>query len=309
MWRPLRAGTPAVWKRGSRPWISPRPGRRPPARALARALLGGLLLAFTPGPLAVLLAAACAWRAAPRRARGTLAGLLAGSWALGFATGSRGGWGADLLDPVAVAGLAALSLLAAVILWGLIAWRRPERVERAEGRGPGGLVPALLAGGVAALLALAWPAPPLDRALGLARQGGPAALAAAALAGALGLSLPWLALAASGALRRRLPASPAAVHRLREALGFLAAGSALWLLYRLSHQISPEGLAFVQLALVAAALLAWLLRQPRRTAAAALLAAGLAACLLAAPWLADRSRLPAPTVPTGVPERPSTSNR
>jgi DsbC/DsbD-like thiol-disulfide interchange protein len=285
--------------------------------ALLQALLGGLLLALNPGTLAVLLAAACAWRAAPRSAAGPLGTLgtlgtfgtfgafgamLAGAWALMFGVGSRGGWPLD--EPAATAGLAALALLVAVALWGLIPWPRPEA----------GAVPALLAGGTAALLALAWPAPPLARALDLARQDGPAALATAALAGALGLALPWLALAgllaSSTALQRRLPSSPEGARRLRETLGFLAAGCTVWSLYQLSRQISAEGLAFVQLALVAAALLAWLLRRPRRATAAALLAAGLAAALLAAPWLADRSRAAAaPSVSTGVPERPSTRNQ
>lgn len=280
--------------------------------ALLQALLGGLLLAVNPGTLAVLLAAACAWRAAPWSAAGTLGtlgplgtlgALLAGAWALIFGVGSLGSW--PLGEPAATAGLAALALLVAVALWGLIPWPRPE----------GSAVAALLAGGTAALLALAWPAPSLTRGLDLARQQGPSALATASLAGALGLALPWLALAgllaSSAALRRRLPSSQEGVRRLREALGFLAAGCIVWSLYQLSRQIDPEGLTFVQLALVAAALLAWLLRRPRRATAAALLAAGLAAALLAAPWLADRSRVAssAPAVSTGVPERPPTRNQ
>jgi DsbC/DsbD-like thiol-disulfide interchange protein len=78
----------------------------------------------------------------------------------------------------------------------------------------------------------------------------------------------------------------------REALGFLAAGVTLALLYRLSRSVRAEGLAGVELALLGMSLFAWLHRiaAGRSKLSWALLAAlGLSAG--AALWLAAQSRL------------------
>lgn len=78
---------------------------------------------------------------------------------------------------------------------------------------------------------------------------------------------------------------------VRETLGFIALAAALGLLYALSLEVSPEGLAGIELALLAMGLLAWLRRTRRSLPARTLLALGLAACMVAPPWLAERSRL------------------
>ncbi len=266
------------------------------AEALAQAFLGGLLLAAAPSTLATMLAVALCWRTDPRMSWDVLTSLVLAGW-LCLSAAAPNGWAKRLPDPAFTALLAAIALLVALVLWGLL--QRPRWSASLLAR---------LAVWPAALLLLAWPSPPLERAFDLTQPPrGP--FSAVALAAALGLGLPWVALAAIPALRNRLPVTEDGARRLREGLGFLAAGSALWLLYLLSREIDPVRLAFVQLALVAAALLAWLLRRPRRNAAAALLAAGLAAALLAAPWLAGRSAGPlALKSPTGVPERPSIRN-
>jgi thiol:disulfide interchange protein len=107
-----------------------------------------------------------------------------------------------------------------------------------------------------------------------------------------GLALPYLLLTLAPSLIRRLPAPGAWLGRLREGLGFLAGASTLWLLYALSRQVSSEGLAFIELALLGMGLLAWLrARQGTRAAARAVFAAGLLACAVSALWLADRNRL------------------
>jgi DsbC/DsbD-like thiol-disulfide interchange protein len=85
--------------------------------------------------------------------------------------------------------------------------------------------------------------------------------------------------------------APAATPAAREALGFVALLAVLGLLYALSLEVSPEGLAGTEAALLAMGLLTWL-RRPRRSAAARiLLALGIAACAAAPSWLAERSRL------------------
>jgi DsbC/DsbD-like thiol-disulfide interchange protein len=107
----------------------------------------------------------------------------------------------------------------------------------------------------------------------------PRAFAIGAVAAAL------LALEAWGLLRaRRAPVTAA-----REAAGFLALLLTLSLLYALSLEISAEGLAGVELALLGMALVAWLRRRIERPALARiLLAAVLAACAIVPPWLAGR---------------------
>lgn len=83
----------------------------------------------------------------------------------------------------------------------------------------------------------------------------------------------------------------------REALGFAAVAVVLGLLYLLSRQITFEGLARIQLALLTMSLCAWLRHRSAggRTIRLAL-GIGLLACALAAPWLAERSRLTPPGV-------------
>ena len=68
----------------------------------------------------------------------------------------------------------------------------------------------------------------------------------------------------------------------------------LGLLYALSLEISAEGLAGVELALLAMSLVAWVRRRIERPGLARLLlAAALAACTIVPPWLAGRNRLAA----------------
>ena len=84
----------------------------------------------------------------------------------------------------------------------------------------------------------------------------------------------------------------AATHGLaRILLGFLAAAGTVGLLYLLSRQIRPEGLAAVELALLAMGLCAWLRHRSGKALRIGLLVA-LLGCALAAPWLAERHRIP-----------------
>jgi DsbC/DsbD-like thiol-disulfide interchange protein len=80
-----------------------------------------------------------------------------------------------------------------------------------------------------------------------------------------------------------------------QALGFVLLAGTLWLLYSLSFQLSAEGVAAIELALVAMALLAWLRgRAGRRIRLRFALAVALAACTALPPWLAGRSRIGEP---------------
>ncbi|HEX2253767.1 MAG TPA: hypothetical protein VHQ65_10920, partial [Thermoanaerobaculia bacterium] len=146
-----------------------------------------------------------------------------------------------------------------------------------------------------ALLALPWNPPLLAPSLGPAvRAGALPALAAFAALG-LGLALPWLLVAARPELLRRAPRARFAHdgwgRHLAEALAFLEVGSVLWLLYVLARQVSPEALAFLQLALLGLALSAWLRHGARRRVPAVALTGLMVILAAMILWLADGNRL------------------
>ncbi len=283
-------------------------GPQPPAsrerlaRLLLSAFLGGALLNLMPPVFALLLAELFVLRAGERSrvregAAAATTGIVGAAWlvaALAIAAHRAGlpaGWGAQLQEPGLAAFLAVLAALVALNLWGVV-----ETPLAPEGsNGAFGTSRHLLAGLVATPLALAWPVPQLLEPVSYALGRGPATMTAVFAVVGFGLALPYLLLAAVPALLRVLPApSPGAAwpSRLREGLGFLAGAGTFWVLYSLSRQVSAEGIAFIELALLAMSLLAWLRhREGRGRAFQAVLAVGLLACAAGALWLADHNRL------------------
>jgi DsbC/DsbD-like thiol-disulfide interchange protein len=246
------------------------------ARVLARAFVGGLLLAVTPAALALLFLLVGELRygrGTGARTGAAVAGAVASPLVLaaaGLATGGDG-WGALLREPWAVTALAVVTLLFSLRLWGLAGGVRrtvPEAVTdrslRARYFGLGLLLPLLAAG---------WPVPPGPAAVDAALASGPVLGLATVAVAALGLAAPLFvpfSLAASGATfftpRRRSGTRTeeiAAGERSprREALGFLAALSVVWLLYLLSGLVSSEDLAFVEFSLLGVGLGAWARRR------------------------------------------------
>ncbi len=277
---------------------APGPPPAPPARGalLGWALLGGLLLDLTPTVLPLLLLGAAAPRDPGRRAAAATTAAGAGLGALLLGAGSVGlgaaglpvAWGDQLRAPPVLALLVVAVTVEALALWGLLAGP-PRHASAPPGRAAAGL-----RGLAVASLALAWTPSPVLRSLGTL-AGAPAGTVLAGYAAlGLGLALPWLALAAVAgrAARGATAPEPRGGRRLAEALGFVAAAAAVWLLYLLSRQVTSDGLALVELALLALALVAWARHAAGRRRALAL-ALALALLLLAAaiPWLADSRRL------------------
>jgi len=282
------------------------------ARLLLSAFLGGALLNLMPSVLALLLAELFVLRAGERGrvregAAAAASGIVGSAWlvaALAIAAHRAGlpaGWGAQLQEPVLAAFLAVVAAVVALNLWGVVeaplAPATSSVIAAASGTGR-----HLLAGLFATPLALAWPVPLLQDPVSYALGRGPATVAAVFAVVGFGLALPYLLLAAVPALVRALPAPGGWLPRVREGLGFLAGTGAFWVLYALSRQVSPEGIAFIELALLAMALLAWLRhREGSGRALRAILAVGLLACAAGALWLADHNRLiprNAATLPT-----------
>jgi suppressor for copper-sensitivity B len=267
------------------------------ARLLLWAFLGGALLNLAPTVLALLVGEALALRQAGSGVREGAAaaatGIVGACWgiaALALATRRAGlpaGWGAQLQEPALGALLAVAAALLALNLWGLV-----EIPLAPAGSPRSGTGRHLLAGLFTVPLALAWPAPMLQEPLGYAFGRGPATVCAVFATLGFGLALPYLVLALVPAAIRPAPAATAGLPRLREGLGFLAGASVFWMLYALSRQVSPEGLAWIELSLLGMALLAWLrARESLGKALRFALAAGVVACAAGALWLADQNRL------------------
>jgi thiol:disulfide interchange protein DsbD len=261
---------------------------------LLRAFLGGLLLCLTPAVLALLLAELFSLRlpgtGVREGAAAAATGVVGGGWAvaaialLGRRAGLPASWPALLQEPAVGALLVVAATLLALNLWGFL--------EVPSSAGRAGTGRHLLAGLFTVPLAIAWPLPLLEEPVGFAFARGPAAVTALFAVIGFGLAFPYLLVLLAPALARRVPEPGAWLPRLREGLGFLAGGSALWLLYALSRRVSPVGLAGVELALLGMGLLAWLrAREGTWRLARFVLALGLAACAAGALWLADRNRL------------------
>jgi suppressor for copper-sensitivity B len=292
-------------------------------RMLMLALLGGLLLNAMPTVLALLAVEALVLRTDPggrtavrEKAAAAATGVLGSCWAVAalalaaHRAGLPAGWGSQLQEPALAALLAVATLGLTLNLWGLLEVPLAPAATAATGETApvSGTGRHLLAGLFVAPLALAWPLPNLQEPVGFALESGGLEVCAIFAALGLGLALPYLLLAAVPSLALALPQPGRWVRTLREGLGFLAGASALWLLYALSHQVRPEGLAWVELTLLAMALFAWLRHRSRpRSVLKFGLAVALAAFAVAALWLADENRLsPRPargvTSATQIPE-------
>jgi suppressor for copper-sensitivity B len=285
------------------------PGGPPPAGAslpwmLILALLGGLILNAMPCVLPVLslkvfglVRSAGHGRAeVVRGALATSAGIVVSFLALALAAvaaraaGAAVGWGVQFQRPGFVAFLAVVVVLFCLNLWGLFEIPLPARLARFGAAGPReGTAGHFASGLFATLMATPCSAPFLGTAIGFAlAQEAPVILAIFTAVG-IGMSLPYLLLAAAPGTARFLPRPGAWMETVRGVMGFLLAASAVWLFYVLSSQMSPERVAAVQLGLLGLALFTWLRHRgftgaSLRKAAGLGMAAAIAATLVLAVW-------------------------
>ncbi len=235
-------------------------------------LLGGLILNAMPCVLPVLslkvfglVRSAGAGRSGVVvGALATAAGILLSFWARAVAAigaraaGAAIGWGIQFQQPAFVAVLAVVVVLFCLNLWGLFEVQLPGAVARRIGDGGReGLAGHLASGLFATLMATPCSAPFLGTAIGFALGQEAKTVLAVFTAIGFGMALPYLVLAAAPGAARLLPRPGAWMEKLKVVMGFLLAGAAIWLFYVLSGQISPERLAFVELAMLALALFVW----------------------------------------------------
>jgi suppressor for copper-sensitivity B len=244
------------------------------------AVLGGLILNAMPCVLPVVSlkvfglvqSAAHGHREVVRSALAIAAGILASFAALAAlavaaaAAGGAVGWGVQFQRPGFVAFLAVVVTLFCLNLWGLFEIPLPRALARLGGAAAReGLAGHFVSGLFATLMATPCSAPFLGTAIGFGLAQPPPIVFAIFLAAGTGLALPYLVLAAAPGAARFLPRPGAWMETLRGIMGFFLAASAVWLLYVLAAQISPERLALFEVGLLLIALVTWL----RHRAAAA----------------------------------------
>jgi thiol:disulfide interchange protein DsbD len=247
-------------------------GRWSLAGILALALAGGLVLNAMPCVLPVLSVKALALvrHAGPGRATtaahgvaytlGVLASfaVLAAALLALRASGERIGWGFQLQAPWFVTLLAyvffamALALSGVLPISGRLAGVGQHLAARAGYSG------SFFTGSLAAVAATPCTAPFMGTAVGFAvtQPWGTALLIFQALG--LGLALPFLLLSLVPTWRRLLPPPGPWMERLQQLLAFPLYGTVAWLVWVLSQQAGPSGVAIVLAGLVLLGFAAWL---------------------------------------------------
>jgi len=238
--------------------------------ALGLALLGGMVLNLMPCVFPVLSIKAIGLVEHAQGDRRTLrlsglaytAGVLA-SFAivagllLGFrAGGSDLGWGFQLQHPAFVAVLAYVMFAVGLNLAGLFSFG--PAIGLGQGLAArGGHMGSFFTGALATIVATPCTAPFMVTAMGfaLAAPWPVAVLVFQALG--LGLALPYLALTFLPGLARLLPRPGAWMETFRQALAFPMFGAAAWLVWVLSQQTGPDGLAAVLAGMVLLGFAAW----------------------------------------------------
>lgn len=240
---------------------------------LVLAFIGGLLLNLMPCVLPVLSLKALSFveQAQESRAQGLklglafTAGVLVSFWVLAAVVlalkggGQAVGWGFQFQEPGFVLFMAGLMVLFALNLFGVFEIILPGGAmqglnKAAQGQGLAG---AFGHGLVITLLATPCTAPFLGSALGYAFAAPAMELLGVFTAVALGLALPYVALAAIPGVHRWLPKPGAWMLRFKEAMGFLLLATAVWLLWVLGRQTSADALAWALGLLLSLSLAAW----------------------------------------------------
>jgi suppressor for copper-sensitivity B len=305
--RGAAAGTPDATTPGPPPVpAAARPAPRPGSLAamLLIAVLGGLILNLMPCVLPVVSLKVFGLMRAGSHGRGEVvrsalaiaAGILVSFAALAAlavaaaAAGAAVGWGVQFQRPGFVAFLTVVVILFCLNLWGLFEIPLPRPLAHLGGTATReGLAGHFVSGLFATLMATPCSAPFLGTAIGFALAQPAPIVFAIFLAAGTGLALPYLLLAAAPGAARFLPRPGAWMETVRGIMGFLLAASAVWLLYVLSAQVSPERLATFEVGLLLVALFTWLRHRTltggpaaHRAAGAGLAAFAVAAVVLAA---------------------------
>lgn len=238
---------------------------------LGAALLGGLILNLMPCVLPVLaLKLGSVLQLETRERRpvrlqflAASAGILVSFWALALmstllrATQGAVGWGIQFQSVWFIGFMVVVTLLFCANLLGLFELRLPSNLNtRLATTGGNGLGGHFLQGCFATLLATPCSAPFLGTAVAFALGAPLGQLWLIFTALGLGMSLPWLLIAAFPRLALWLPKPGRWMGRLRILLGLMMLGSSLWLLSLLGNHIGQFWMLILMALMLAALLLA-----------------------------------------------------
>jgi suppressor for copper-sensitivity B len=281
---------------------------------LALALLGGFILNFMPCVLPVLSIKLFALIGHSERGRyqtrlGFLASsagiivsflVMAGILATMRSAGAAVGWGIQFQEPIFLAALAAIVTLFACNLLGWFEINLPWWLAGAASAGGPSIGGNFLSGAFATLLATPCSAPFLGTAVGFALAGSPGDILLVFLCLGIGMALPYLAVAALPGIAKVMPRPGRWMLVLRQVLGLLLAGTAVWLVGVLVFEAGPVAAAAVgALALGAVACLALRARLGGRGLGVA--AALLLLAMLAPPLVTQPAAMPAEIASGWVP--------
>jgi suppressor for copper-sensitivity B len=275
-------------------------------RILGIAVLGGFILNFMPCVLPVLaLKLASVAGAAGRERRhlrlgflASAAGVIASFLALAIATvalkaaGMEFGWGIQFQQPLFLIFMMALLTLFAANLWSLYEVPLPGAAAEFGAERRGVHWSSFAAGAFATLLATPCSAPFLGTAIGFALASSGAATMLIFLALGVGLTAPYLLIAAAPRLIAWLPRPGRWMVLLRRVLGVALAATALWLAFVLAAESGVAIAATVALLMAAVPVMLYALRRFQARVA-------VAAAIVALAFLVPAA-LPAPQPPVAV---------
>ena len=183
--------------------------------------------------------------------------VLAGSLLVLRAGGAQLGWGFQLQSPAVVAALALVVFALALNLSGVFAMGMS--LTRLGGIGSGmRYSDSFLTGLLAVIVATPCTAPFMGAALGYALTQHAVIGLAVFTALGLGLAAPYVVLASSPALLRRLPRPGPWLETLKQLLAFPLYATVVWLLWVLGRQAGSDQVALVLLFVVILALVGWI---------------------------------------------------
>lgn len=267
---------------------------------LLMALAGGLILNVMPCVLPVLAMKLGTLMQTERQERGqvrrqflaSVSGIVASFLALALMMtvlrlGNQAlGWGIQFQNPWFIGAMALVMVLFSASLLGLFEIRLPSGTSTfLATRGGNGLAGHFWQGAFATLLATPCTAPFLGTAVSVALAAPLPLLWGIFFAMGIGMSLPWLLVAAWPGLAQKLPRPGRWMNVVRVALGLMMLGSSLWLLSLLGVHIGILPVITLGVVLILALLLATAWRYRWQTAlragALALVAAGAVAFVTA----------------------------
>jgi thiol:disulfide interchange protein len=187
--------------------------------------------------------------------------VLAGILIAARAAGQQVGWGFQLQSPRTIAVLALILFGVGLNMSGVFEIGTSIQGVGSNLASRGGLAGSFFTGALAVVVAAPCTAPYMAAAVGFAATQSPLISLSVFTALGFGFALPFTLLAFIPALWRRLPRPGAWMTRLRQILAFPMYAAAAWLVWVMTQQAGPEGLArllaLMLLAAVAAYVLGW----------------------------------------------------